>query len=130
MYRGIVNYIVLNNTSNAVTINAKSTGSTQICVTDPNMRFEIWHIIAVAVNVAGATFGPVISIGVTSAAYSDQLSTLSLGSITTNNGSTVTNAGGATAKSIASSTGIFVNVTSAATATTYNLNIFLCGIYY
>lgn len=126
MYREYIFYTPLVNES----ISCTSTGAKLIVTTDPKMRFEFYEVVAELVSGSGITTGPTISIGVTASSYDDQVSSFSLSSITTTNEISISSAGGSSAKSIAPSTGIYVNVTTAASATTYNIRLILVGVYY
>lgn len=120
-------------TSNIVTftltgVDATATGATLIDTTESG-RFVPIFINLEATNVVGFTSVPSVSIGSNSPNFDDLLAITALTDVDTTN-ETTSPPLVSPYISHPSSTGLSINVTTAAVATTYTLRVTLVGIYY
>ena len=115
-----------------VGISGTVTGSTSVGTTDPNMRFVAQFINVELTSLSGTlTIPPTISIGTNSTSYNNLLAGTALTGV---NAANIVMQISATAlsSSVATGTGIFVNVTAAATGVslTYTMRVTVLGFYY
>lgn len=109
-------------------IDGTSTGSTLIGTTAASDTFVPISIIAQLTSTTGFVTAASISIGTNSSSYNNILAITALTGVNANN--YILNIPITTAiASIAASTGMYVKVTTGATATTYVLSISIMGYY-
>lgn len=110
-------------------VDAKTTGSTLIGTTDSTLRFRpvraIFEITSATAVVGVAT----VSVGTNASSYNNVLVASALTGLSTVNTSLIFNLSLAVLTSITVSTGIYVNVTIGATATTCVFKVSVIGDY-
>lgn len=111
-------------------INGSAVASTLIGTTDSLMRFLVRQNQAMTVTVTGSTAtSPVISIGTNSPTYDNIVAAFTLSALTA--ASKILNLGvSSLITTIAPGTQIFVRVSTASSAATYNFRVSLFGFYY
>lgn len=106
-----------------------STGATLIQTTDAGLRFVPMFIQVEATNVSGLVTPASFSIGTNGANYNNLLAITAMTGVTSANIMLQNNIT-ALSSSIPASTGININVTTAAVGTTYTLRVSIIGFYY
>lgn len=108
-------------------INAKSTGATLIGTTLPGMRFVPFKIGVEATVLTGASTGPTFTIGTNASSYNNILSSTTWSPVDEFQFNLYGFSSGTI--SVAPSTGIYIDITSASTSTSFTLRVTLRGVY-
>ncbi len=110
-------------------IDGKTTGSTEIDTTSASLRFVPMFIQIEPTTATAVVVPSSISIGTNSPNYNDILAITALTGLTSSN-IMLQLTPAALSSSLAASTGVFVKVTTGATATTFTLRVSILGFYF